>query len=110
MIPCRKIWGVVSLYILRHASAKGTKFKNIWCSRCKSSGPTSANLAAITILEVSIDGLLLVALPSNHCPAGMQSAIFPPCDEPNSSHDASDEPQEQADKVYPDGILHPLHP
>jgi hypothetical protein len=40
----------------------------------------------------------------------MQSAIVPPPHESNSSHDASDEPQEQADKVYPNSILHPLHP
>jgi len=60
--------------------------------------------------ELSINSLLLFAPFSNHCPAGMQSTIVPPSHKPNRPHDASDEPQEQADKVYPDGILHPLHP
>jgi hypothetical protein len=40
----------------------------------------------------------------------MQTAIVSPSHEPNGPHDASDEPQEQADKIYPNSILHPLHP
>jgi len=39
----------------------------------------------------------------------MQAAMALPFPEPNSPQDTGDEPQDQANKVYPDSIFHPLH-